>query len=141
MASLENFITDFSKHYQLEEPVADDGVYLLIFDGDIEVRCFEKFNLVHLVSVLDVLPEKETLAWLKHLLNYALMRMKHGSVAATLDENDRVLLHTRFELKGLKVHEFEERLERYVNALEEHRHFLFKPPQSSLSASQMIFKP
>ena len=142
MVKLENFIADFSKRYQLDNLTADEkGTYTVTFDGDMEVRCFERFGLVYFISVLDILPEKETLAWLKRLLNYALMRVKHSSAAATLDADNRVLLHTRFELGDLKAYEFEEKLERYVNVLEEYRHFLTQASQPIFSAGQMVFKP
>ncbi len=113
----------------------------MTFDDDIEVRCFEKFGLAYFVSVLDALPVQETLVWLKRLLNYALMRLKYSSVAATLGADDRLFLHTRFELGDLKAYEFEERLECYVNVLEEYRHFLSQTPRPFLSTGQAVFKP
>ena len=142
MATLESFIADFSSRYRLDELATDEnGIYTVTFDDDIEVRCFEKFGLVHFISVLDALPGTETLPWLKRLLNYALMRMKYSNVAVTLDEDDQVLLHTRFELDGIKAYEFEERLECYVNVLEECRYFLSRKSRPSLSAGEMVFKP
>ncbi len=142
MVKLKVLIGEFSKRHHIENLTADEeGVYTITFDDHIEVRCFEKFDSVYFTSVLDTLDKEQALGWLRRLLNYAFMRMKHSAVTPALDADHRVLLHTRFELNDLNIYEFEEALERYVNAFEEYRHFLSRTPQSPLSASQTILKP
>ncbi len=145
MAKLAVLMSELVQRYEIENLTADEqGRYTLTFDDDLEVQCFEKFDLIHLIASLGHLPQQQTQVadWLRHLLHYALMRLKHHTSTPTLDENNRVLLFERFETSNINSQDFEEKLEQYVNGLEEYQRFLSQDRSSSFSISgQVMFKP
>ena len=149
MARLDVLISEFATRHQVDDLVADeDGRYALTFDDDLEVQCFERFNLVHFTSSLDNLLETDgdVSDRLRHLLNYALMRMKNCPCALGMADDDRLILFERFESDGIGTGDFEEKLERFVNSLEEFKRFLSKDRSSPASRSvpirgAMTFRP
>ncbi len=145
MTRLDLHIAAFAKRHRIDDLIADDeNVYTLTFDDELEIRCFETFDLIHLVARLERLPEqeREVEARLRKILNYALMRMKHSRATPVLDEDNRLLLFNRF-VATASDHVFEEKIEQFVNALEEYRRFLEQTKgSSSLHADHaMVFRP
>lgn len=135
-------IEEFSRRHQIEDLDADsEGVYTMTFDDNVEVRCFERFEFVYFISVLDTVAEEYDFNRLKSLLNYAFMRMKHSAATPTLDTDNKMLLYARKSLRDIKLYEFEEELERYVNACEEYTHFLSRALHVRPAADHLLFKP
>lgn len=144
-AKLAVLIKEFAQRQQLGDMAVDgDGRYTLTFDDALQVQCFERFELIHIVSVLGELPKQkgEVFAWLQRLLNYSLTRMKRDMATPSIDEDNRLILFERFASGPANVHDFEERLERYVNTLDEYQRFLARPARTGASVPRgMVFTP
>lgn len=146
MVGLALHIATFAERHSIADLKADDeNIYTLTFDDELEIRCFENFDLIHLVAHLERLPEQdsEMAACLRKVLNYALMRMKYSRATPVLDEDNRLLLFERF-MADTSNQVFEEKIEQFVNVLEGYRHFLGQNVSiASLRAdnAMMMFRP
>ena len=145
MAGLEQHIAIFAERHGIDDLMADDeNVYTLTIDDELEIRCFENFDLIHLVAHLERLPEqdREVEVRLRKVLNYALMRIKYSRATPVLDEDNHLLLFERF-VANTSAQMFEEKIERFVNVLEEYRHFLGQREATSplRADSALMFRP
>ena len=145
MAGLELHISAFAERYRIDDLSANnENTYILTFDDDLEIRCFENFDLIHLVAHLERLPEQdsEAEARLRKVLNYALMRMKYSRATPILDGDNCLLLFERF-VANISGPMFEEKIEQFVNVLEEYRHFLGQRGTTSplRADNAMMFRP
>ncbi len=145
MTGLDLHIAAFAERYRVENLIADDEhVYTLTFDDELEIRCFENFDLIHLVAPLEWLPEQdsEVEVCLHKVLNYALMRMKYSRATPVLSEDNCLLLFERF-VADTSNQVFEEKIEQFVNVLEAYRHFLRQHGSiaSVRADNMMMFRP
>ena len=121
---LDSLFEAFARRQGIEPPLPDEeGRFEMVFDRDVPVRCFECFEMLHLVSPLATPPAPggQRKAWLQCLMNYALKRMKDSHSTPALSEDGRLILFARFSIVHLGVEDFEARLEEHVNSLEHYR--------------------
>lgn len=122
MSRVDLLLEKLAASHQMDAPEPDaEGSYHLTVDSEITVRCFEKFDLVHLVSPLPALPSGEDNAdrLLRRLLQRVMMHAKRSKAAVTMDEQGHLYLVDRFPA-SLAETEFEDRLAVFINTVESH---------------------
>lgn len=123
MDRLDLLFETFSLRRQVEGLKPDaQGVYLLDIDG-LTIRCFEKFELIHLVFSLGKMPDTASEQYIQHLLKYALARMQKSRCALVLTDDDEIQLFDRISA-NTSDHEFEEEVEQFVNVSQQYEEFM-----------------
>ena len=123
-SGLQSLLKDFASRNGVDPLQPDSrGRFHIVVDDELQVQCFERFDQLHFVSPLGVVPEsgKEGRSWLQHLLNCALRRMKHSRSTPALEGDNDAILVTRLEVRSLSVHDFETGLEEHINSFAKYR--------------------
>ncbi len=143
MVKLNLLLKEFAKQHHLDEPIPDQkSIYRLTID-DMEVACFEKLGKGYFYSKLTTLSAQKDMmpTMLKNLMNHSLARIKSQTSGLGLDADNNLILFERFDMDAMNLYDFSDRLERFVNALEEYRHFVVAESTDYLSNDTMIITP
>ena len=143
MVKLKLLLKEFADQHHLEQPIADQkNIYRLIID-DMEVACFEKLGKGYFYSKLTTIAAQQNAmpVVLKNLMNHSLVRIKSQSCGLGLDADNNLILFERFDMDVMNLYDFSDLLERFVNALEEYRHFVVAEPTDHPATNTMIITP
>ena len=143
MVKLNLLLKEFADQHHLDEPIPNEkSIYHLTID-DMEVACFEKLGKGYFYSELMTLSvQKNTMPTvLKNLMNHSLARIKSQTCGLGLDADNNLILFERFDMDVMNLYDFSDLLERFVNALEEYRHFVVAEPTDHPATNTMIITP
>ncbi len=143
MVKLDLLLKEFAYQHHLDEPTPDEkSIYHLTID-DMEIACFEKLSKGYFCSTLTTLPAQNSTipTVLKDVMNHSLARIKSQTCGLGLDEDNNLILFERFDMDTMNLYDFSERLEKFVNALEEYHRFTTATPTDHPAAPKMIITP
>ena len=146
MATFDVLMAEFADRHGIGSLTRDEeGGYRLSFDDDLDLRCFERFNYLHMISSIGALPEvpDERARWLGLLLNFALTRMKGLPTTPAMDANGRIELFSRFnDVQNMRATALDENVEQHLNCLESFRRVLKRSSRPTVAAPrEMVFRP
>ena len=139
-------MSEFARRQRIANPAGDaETGYRLRFDDSLELRCFERFNNLHLVSPLGPPPDdvEARRQWLRGLLNQALIHIRQHPTTPMLETNGEVALFSRFDdIRNMPPIVFEDVIENHINCLESLARVLTtQAPPRTAAMPQMVFRP
>lgn len=117
------------------------GIYHLVFDGALAVRCFQIGKELFICGSVGKLSDNPRQAEdkLQCILRYSLARIKEKAEILTLEDDQEVILYRRIATEDLQAETLQRILGAYLNSLEYwNKKFVDKPSRSG-SALPLLF--